>query len=403
MSSKLYEKRVRSLTSQYDKLMTRPNEPLPISNGIFQRYKYPAITRDHIPLTWRYDFNEKDNPFFMERLGVNSTFNSGAIYRNGKIIVVVRTEGYDRKSFFAIAESKTGIDNFHFWEKPVVIPVHENPETNLYDMRLTAHEDGWIYGVFCAERKDTSEPGNPSSARADGGIVRTKDLLKWERLPDIKSGPQQRNIFLHPELIKGKYAFYTRPADSFIETGGQTGIGWALVDDICHAEIKEEKIIDSRIYHTIKEVKNGAGPTPIKTRAGWLHVAHGVRGHACGLRYVLYLFMTSLNDPSKVIYRPGGHFLSAIGNDRDGDTYGNVFCCGSAKRDNGDIFIYYGAADTRLGVIKSTEEQLIDYCKNTPEDALYSYKCVQQRIQLIEKNEGYLKKHRQAKTRVRIQ
>ncbi len=392
MSETVYQRRRRRITAQYEELITRPNEPEPTGNGIYQRYKYPAVTRDHIPPTWIYDFDEKDNPFFMQRIGVNSTFNSGAMVRNGKIVLVVRVEGFDRKSFFAIAESETGVDNFRFHEKPVVLPVSEDPETNVYDMRLTEHQDGWIYGVFCAERKDKTEPNNPSAARADGGIVRTKDLVKWERLPDIKSGPQQRNIFLHPEFINGKYAFYTRPADSFIDTGGQTGIGWALVDDIENPVITSEKIIDARIYHTVKEAKNGAGPTPLKTRAGWLHVAHGVRTQSCGMRYVLYVFMTDLNDPSRVIYKPGGHFLSAYGDERRGDTTGNIFCCGAAKRENGDIFVYYGESDTRLGVIKSTEEQLIDYCKNTPEDPLFSSKCVQQRIQLIDKNLTCLKK-----------
>jgi 4-O-beta-D-mannosyl-D-glucose phosphorylase len=392
MSDTIFQQRKTRITAQYEELISRPNEAELPGNGIYQRYKNPVITRDHIPPTWIYDFDEKDNPFFMQRLGINSTFNSGAMVRNGKIVLVVRVEGFDRKSFFAIAESETGVDNFRFHEKPVVIPVSDNPETNVYDMRLTEHADGWIYGVFCAERRDLTEPNSPSAARADGGIVRTKDLKKWERLPDIKSGPQQRNIFLHPEFINGKYAFYTRPADSFIDTGGQTGIGWALVDDIENPVITSEKIIDARVYHTIKEAKNGAGPTPIKTRAGWLHVAHGVRNHSCGMRYVLYLFMTALDDPSRVIYKPGGHFLSAFGEERRGDTTGNLFCCGSAKRENGEIFIYYGVSDTRLGVVKSTVEQLIDYCKGTPEDPLVTSKCVQQRIQLIDKNLASLKK-----------
>jgi 4-O-beta-D-mannosyl-D-glucose phosphorylase len=394
MSDSIYQTRRAQIVAQYESLMDRLNEPILPGNGIFVRYKHPVVTRDHIPPTWVYDFDEKDNPFFMQRLGINSTFNSGAMIHNGRIALVVRVEGFDRKSFFAIAESDTGVDRFRFHDTPVVLPVSDDPETNVYDMRLTRHEDGWIYGVFCAERKDKTAPNDPSAARADGGIVRTKDLVHWERLDDIRSGPQQRNIFLHPDFIDGRYAFYTRPADSFINTGGQTGIGWALVDDIEHAEIRLEKIIDQRIYHTVKEVKNGGGPTPIRTRAGWLHVAHGVRNQACGLRYVLYLFMTSLEDPSRVIYRPGGYFLAAYGDERRGDTTGNLFSCGAVKRDSGEIFIYYGVSDTRLGVVKSTEEQLIDYCRNTPEDPLFSHRCVRQRIELIEKNNRCLKASR---------
>ncbi|NLX04491.1 MAG: glycosidase [Phycisphaerae bacterium] len=394
MSDTIYHRRRARLTAQYEELITRPNRPVLPGNGIYFRYEHPAVTRDHVPPTWIYDFDEKDNPFFMQRLGVNSTFNSGAMVKDGRIVLVVRVEGFDRKSFFAIAESETGVDNFRFHEKPVVLPVSDDPETNVYDMRLTQHEDGWIYGVFCAERKDRTEPNDPSAARADAGIVRTKDLRRWERLPDLKSGPQQRNVILHPEFVDGQYAFYTRPADSFIDTGSQTGIGWALVDDIEHAEIRSEKIIDQRIYHTVKEAKNGGGPTPIKTRAGWLHVAHGVRNQSCGLRYVLYAFMTSLEDPSRVIYRPGGHFFSAYGDERRGDTTGNIFSCGAAMRDSGEVFIYFGESDTRLGVVTSTEDQLIDYCKNTPEDPLFSHKCVQQRVALIEKNSAHLGKGR---------
>ena len=386
MASSLFRKRLEQVLTEYEKLITRPNIPIEPGNGIYYRFRYPVITRDHIPISWRYDCDENDNPFFMERLGVNSTFNSGAIELDGRVHLVVRVEGVDRKSFFAIAESESGIDNFRFRERPIVIPETDNPATNVYDMRLTAHEDGWIYGLFCVERKDMTKPDDPTAARADCGIVRTKDLNTWERLPDLVSGPQQRNVVLHPEFVNGKYALYTRPADEFIDTGTQSGIGWALVDSMENAVITEEKIIDRRMYHTIKEVKNGEGPTPIKTPVGWLHIAHGVRSHAGGLRYVLYLFITALDDPSRVIYSPGGHFLSALGDERLGDINSIVFCNGAVKRENGEILIYYGAGDTRLYVAKSSVDQLVDYCINTPPDALRSHDCVKQRIALIEKN-----------------
>jgi len=386
MASSLFRKRLEQVLTEYEKLITRPNIPIEPGNGIYYRFRYPVITRDHIPISWRYDCDENDNPFFMERLGVNSTFNSGAIELDGRVHLVVRVEGVDRKSFFAIAESESGIDNFRFRERPIVIPETDNPATNVYDMRLTAHEDGWIYGLFCVERKDMTKPDDPTAARADCGIVRTKDLNTWERLPDLVSGPQQRNVVLHPEFVNGKYALYTRPADEFIDTGTQSGIGWALVDSMENAVITEEKIIDRRMYHTIKEVKNGEGPTPIKTPVGWLHIAHGVRSHAGGLRYVLYLFITALDDPSRVIYSPGGHFLSALGDERLGDINSIVFCNGAVKRENGEVLIYYGAGDTRLYVAKSSVDQLVDYCINTPPDALRSHDCVKQRIALIEKN-----------------
>ena len=386
MAPSLFRKHLEQILREYEELLARPNTPVEAGNGIYCRFRYPVITRNHIPISWRYDCDENDNPFFMERIGVNSTFNSGAIELNGHVHLVVRVEGVDRKSFFAIAESSSGTDNFRFRQQPVVIPEIDNPATNIYDMRLTAHEDGWIYGLFCVERKDMTQPDSPSAARADCGIARTKDLETWERLPDLVSGPQQRNVVLHPEFVEGKYGLYTRPSDEFIDTGTQSGIGWALVDSMENAVIDEERIIDRRIYHTVKEVKNGEGPTPIKTPAGWLHIAHGVRGHACGLRYVLYVFMTALDDPSKVIYSPGGHFLSALEHERLGDTTGAVFCNGAVKRENGDVLIYYGASDTRLNVVKSSVDQLVDYCINTPPDALRSCDCVKQRIALIEKN-----------------
>lgn len=386
MDSSAWNQRLETLIERHEKLLVTPNQPVEEDNGIYVRFKNRAVTRDHVPLTWRYDFDPQTNPFLMERMCINSAFNPGAIVWNGKICLVVRVEGYDRKSFFAIAESPNGVDNFRFWPEPCVIPVSNDPETNVYDMRLTKHEDGWVYGVFCAERKDKAQPNDTSAARADAGIVRTRDLKTWERLPDLKSVPQQRNVALHPEFVNGKYALYTRPADSFINTGSQCGIGFALVDSMEHAEIKEERIIDARIYHTIKEVKNGDGPAPIRTPAGWLHIAHGVRMHAGGLRYVLYAFMTDLKDPSKVIYTPGGHLVSALGHERVGDTPGNVFCAAAVALENGDLFIYYGSSDTRVDVVKSSVERMVDYCRNTPPDGLYSYKCVQQRMALLEKN-----------------
>jgi 4-O-beta-D-mannosyl-D-glucose phosphorylase len=364
--------RLTKLKQTHDTLLTRPNEPEELSNGIYTRYKYPVLTAAHTPLEWRYDFNEKTNPFLMERIMINAAFNAGAIKYNGKYIVVARVEGADRKSFFAVAESPNGIDNFRFWDKPIQLPQTSDPDTNVYDMRLTAHEDGWIYGVFCTERKDLTAPeGDTMMATANAGIARTKDLVNWERLDDLKShSGQQRNVVLHPEFIDGKYAFYTRPQDGFIEVGSGGGIGFGLCDDICHAEVKEEKIIDNKIYHTIKEVKNGMGPHPIKTPEGWLCLAHGVRNTAAGLRYVLYMFMTALDDPSKVIYTPGGYFLEPKCSERIGDVSNVVFSNGWIKDDDGTIFIYYAASDTRLHVAKTSVAQLIDYCKNTPADGL---------------------------------
>ena len=332
----LFDQRLKEITQEHETLLKRKNEPIIPGNGIYTRYKYPVLTAMHTPLMWRYDFNPVSNPFLMERFGINGTFNAGAIKWDGKYIMVVRVEGNDRKSFFAIAESPNGIDNFRFIDYPVAIPETENPDINIYDMRLTAHEDGWIYGIFCSERKDPDAPeGDLSAAIATAGIVRTKDLKKWERLPDLKSKSQQRNVVLHPEFVNGKYALYTRPQDGFIDAGNGGGIGWALIDDICHAEIKEEKIINKRFYHTIKEVKNGEGPHPIKTPQGWLHLAHGVRGCAAGLRYVLYLYMTSLEDPTEIIAEPAGYFMAPIGEERIGDVSNVLFSNGWIEDDNG--------------------------------------------------------------------
>ena len=385
--NQLYSHRREILTKKHSELLSRKNIPLLSSNGIFERYKYPILTADHAPLEWRYDFNPKTNPFLMERIGVNATMNSGAIKWKGKYLMVVRIEGNDRKSFFAIAESPNGIDNFRFWEYPIQLPDTDPSETNVYDMRLTAHEDGWIYGIFCSESLDpNAAPGDLSSAVAKAGIVRTKDLKNWERLPNLISKSQQRNVVLHPEFVNDKYALYTRPQDSFIDAGNGGGIGWALIDDITHAEVKEEIIINHRHYHTIKEVKNGEGPHPIKTPKGWLHLAHGVRACAAGLRYVLYLYMTSLEDPTKVIAEPGGFLLAPMGEERIGDVSNVLFSNGWIADEDGTVYIYYASSDTRMHVAISTVDRLIDYCLHTPADGLRSAASVENICKLIEAN-----------------
>jgi 4-O-beta-D-mannosyl-D-glucose phosphorylase len=386
----IFDIRIEKLKNKYNEIITRKNEPEEIGNGIYTRYKYPILTKEHIPLEWIYDLNKDTNSFLMERLGINAVFNAGAIYFEDKFVLVTRVEGYDRKSFFAVAESENGIDNFKFWDFPCVIPETNDPDVNVYDMRLTKHEDGYIYGVFCTERKDkNAKPGDESSATAQAGIVRTKDLKKWERLPDLKSNsPQQRNVVLHPEFVDGKYAFYTRPQDGFIEAGTKGGIGFALCEDINNPIVGEETILDPKQYHTIKEVKNGQGPAPIKTKIGWIHLAHGVRNTAAGLRYVLYLFVTDLNEPTKVIYRPSGYFIAPENEERIGDVSNVVFSNGWIKTEDNKIYIYYASSDTRMHVATTTVEQLIDYCINTPQDPLKSYDCVQQRIELIKKNKG---------------
>ena len=396
MKKQTYEARLKKITENWLAHATRKNKVDPSwDNGIYERYLHPAVTRETIPLYWKYDLNPKSNPYLLERIGINAAFNPGAIEIDGKILLMCRVEGYDRKSFFAVAESKNGIDNFKFWRTPVVLPETGDPDTNVYDMRLTKHEDGWIYGVFCSERKDKSAPeGDCSSAEAQGGIARTKDLIHWERLADIKTpSPQQRNVVLHPEFVKGKYAFYTRPQDGFISTGKGGGIGWGLSKSIEKAKLDDEKIIDCKIYHTIKEVKNGMGSVPIKTSEGWLHIDHGVRNTAAGLRYVVYAFLCDLKDPSKVIATPGGHFIAPLKHERVGDVSNVVFCNGAVKRDDGRIFIYYGSSDTRIHVATTDVDRMLDYVKNTPSDPLRSAACVQQRIGLINKNLEYLKKH----------
>ena len=375
-----------------EKLLARKNEKSDFYNGVFDRYEYPVLTREHIPLTWRYDLNPDTNPHFMERLGINAVMNSGAIELNGKYYLVARIEGNDRKSFFGVAESDNGIDGFRFWDYPILLPDTCPEETNVYDMRLTKHEDGYIYGVFCSESKDTSV-SDLSAAVAAAGIVRTKDLKTWERLPNLITlrSPQQRNVVLHPEFVDGKYAFYTRPMDDFIETGSGGGIGFGLCEDITHAVIDKEKMTSLRKYHTITEAKNGAGATPIKTEKGWIHIAHGVRNTAAGLRYVIYAFATDLKDPSKVIAEPSGLLIGPRGEERVGDVSNVVFTNGAVVNEKNEVFIYYASSDTRMHVATTTVEKLVDYVFHTPSDPGRSVECVAQRCGLIEKNLAFLK------------
>lgn len=388
MNKLKFDKKVDLLFKDYKSLINQKNTKIKKGNGIFDRYKNSILTAQHIPPFWKYDLDFKTNIFLMERIGVNATFNSGAILFNKKILLSVRVEGNDRKSFFAIAESKNGIDNFKFWDYPIELPETNDPDINVYDMRLVKHEDGWIYGLFCTERKDkNSHVTDTSSAHALCGIVRTKDLKKWERLPDLKTkSPQQRNVVLHPEFIENKYAFYTRPQDGFIEAGSGGGIGWGLCENIEKPIIKNEIIVDDRQYHTIKEVKNGLGPAPIKTKKGWLQLAHGVRNTAAGLRYVLYLFLSDLKNPEKIIASPGGYFLAPENEERIGDVSNVVFSNGWVAKENGEVFIYYASSDTRMHVATSTIDKLLDYVLNTPKDELRSFASVQQRKKLINKN-----------------
>ena len=388
MNKTAFAKKLKYLQGRHARLLRRGNRPQRDGNGIFDRYEHPVLTAEHTPLEWRYDFDGRTNPHLMTRLGVNCVFNAGAMEFGGKIILMARVEGWDRKSFFAVAESRSGVDRFQFWDYPVRMPELDDRETNLYDMRLVRHEDGWIYGVFCAERHDDSKPGDLSAAIARCGIARTKDLVKWERLADLQTPAlHQRNCVLHPEFVNGQYAFYTRPMSDFAATGSGDGIGWGLVDDITRAVVKRESIIDPRFYHTIKEGKNGLGPAPIKTEKGWLHLAHGVRNTAAGMRYVLYLFLCDLKDPSKQIAVPGGHFLGPEGGERVGDVSNVVFANGWVARQNGEVFIYYGSSDTRTHVATTTVDKLLDYCLNTPADARRSKLCVDQRCELIQKNQ----------------
>lgn len=389
ISSTTFLERKSALEKEHTTLLTQKNEPQnTVGNGIYERYKNPVVTADHIPLNWRYDFDENTNPFLQERIGINAAFNAGAMKWNGKYVMAVRVEGIDRKSFFAIAESPNGVDNFRFWDKPCVIPQTEEPDTNVYDMRLIDHEDGFVYGIFCTERKDPKAPkADTSSAVANAGIVRTKDLVNWERLPDLISNTgQQRNVVLHPEFVNGKYALYTRPQDGFIDVGSGGGIGLGYVDDMTNPVVKEEKIIFGKQYHTIYELKNGLGPAPIKTSKGWLHLAHGVRNTAAGLRYTLYMFMTDLHDIGKVTHVPAGHFMGPEGIERIGDVSNVLFSNGWIEDENGTVFIYYASSDTRMHVAVSTVEKLVDYVTNAPEDTFISAGSVQTIINQIEKN-----------------
>ena len=382
-----FQQRLARLRLAHQKLLQRPNRKEPLGNGIFDRHQFPVLTAEHTPLTWRYDLDYATNPYLMTRLGINSVFNVGAMEWKGKILLMARVEGWDRKSFFAVAESSNGVDKFKFWDHPVRLPAAGPEETNVYDMRLVHHTDGWIYGLFCAERHDDSKPGDLSAAVARCGIARTKDLVQWERLADLKTRSlHQRNCVLHPEFVGGKYAFYTRPMTDFAATGSGDGIGWGLCDDIEHAAIGEERIIDARYYHTIKEGKNGLGPAPIKTESGWLHLAHGVRNTAAGMRYVLYLFLCDLRDPARIIKAPGGYLMAPEGDERLGDVSNVLFSNGWVARANGDVFIYYGSSDTRTHVATSTVGQLLDYVLNTPADPMRSPLCVEQRCAMIKKN-----------------
>ena len=391
--TKVFEENKAMVMKRYEEIVNRKNVKSDFYNGIYDRYEYPVLTRDHIPPFWKFDMNPETNPYFMERLGVNCAFNAGAIELDGKFYLVARVEGNDRKSFFAVAESDNGIDGFRFWDYPILLDDVCPEETNVYDMRLTKHEDGYIYGVFCSESKDTTV-NDLSAAVAAAGIVRTKDLKTWERLENLKTlnSPQQRNVVLHPEFVDGKYAFYTRPMDDFIDTGSGGGVGFGLCDDITHAVIDEEIITSKRKYHTITEAKNGAGAVPIKTEKGWIHIAHGVRNTAAGLRYVIYAFATALDEPTKVIAEPSGFLIAPLGAERVGDVSNVVFTNGAIARENGDVYIYYASSDTRLHVATTTIDKLMDYVFNTPEDPLRSVKCVEQRCDFIRKNLEYLKK-----------
>jgi len=388
-SSARFQERKSALEKQHKTLLEQKNEPQEsVGNGIYERYKNPVVTAAHIPLNWRFDFNEDSNPFLQERIGVNAAFNAGAMKWNGKYLLAVRVEGIDRKSFFAIAESPNGIDNFKFWDKPCVIPQTEEPDTNVYDMRLIHHEDGFVYGIFCTERKDPKAPkGDTSSAVANAGIVRSKDLVNWERLPDLISNTgQQRNVVLHPEFVNGKYALYTRPQDGFIDVGSGGGIGLGYVEDMANPVVKDEKIIFGKQYHTIYELKNGLGPAPIKTSKGWLHLAHGVRNTAAGLRYTLYMFMTDLNDITKVTHVPAGHFMGPEGIERVGDVSNVLFSNGWIEDENGTVYVYYASSDTRMHVAVSSVDKLVDYVINTPADTFISAGSVQTILNQIEKN-----------------
>ncbi len=383
----VFDSRLKWLISSHKEVMERKNEALPSENGVYERFLYPVISREHTPLFWRYDLDRETNPHLMERIGVNCALNPGAIEFEGRIYMMVRVEGSDRKSFFGLAVSDDGI-HFKYLDRPIVMPETADPDVNVYDIRLTRHADGWIYGLFCTERKDPAAPaGDTSSAVAACGIARTRNLVDWERLPDLKTGSaQQRNVVLHPEFVNGKYALYTRPQDGFIETGKGGGIGFGYTDSMENAVVMEESLMECKEYHTIKEVKNGQGPSPIKTEKGWIHIAHGVRNTAAGLRYVVYAFLSDLEKPEVVTHRPGGFLIAPEGEERIGDVSNVIFCNGAVARENGDVFIYYASSDTRCHLARTTVDKLLDYCLNTPEDPLRSYACVQERLKLVDKN-----------------
>ena len=388
MAESIFQRRWQLLTARQAELFAQKNERIEGGNGVFERFRHPVLTGAHTPLFWRYDLDPAANPYLLERLGINCVFNPGAIEQDGKILLVARVEGADRKSFFAVAESESGVDGFRFWDLPVVMPETEDLDVNVYDMRLVRHEDGWIYGLFCSERKDPkAPPGDTSSAVADCGIARTRDLKSWQRLPDLQTrSSQQRNVVLHPEFVRGQYALYTRPQDGFIEAGSGGGIAWGLCASMESAVIDEEILIDPKLYHTIKEVKNGQGPAPLKTEQGWLHIAHGVRNTAAGLRYVLYAFLSDLADPARVTHTPSGFLLAPEGDERVGDVSNVVFCNGAVARANGQVLLYYASADTRVHVAETSLERLLDYALHTPSDPLRSHACVSQRLGLIQGN-----------------
>ena len=389
MAADIFEQRRAALTAEHEALLSLGNAPLEPGNGIFTRWANPVITPDHVPLNWRYDFDRNRNPFFMERIGVNATFNAGAMRCNGRYALAVRVEGADRKSYFAIADSASGVDGFRFRDRPVTIPELDDPDTNVYDMRLTAHEDGWVYGLFCTERKDASRPADPTAAVAACGIVRTRDLESWERLPDLETrSGQQRNCVLHPEFVDGRYALYTRPQDGFIDVGGGGGICWGLTASMDPAVVDDEQLVDPREYHTISELKNGQGPPPLRTDDGWLHLAHGVRNTAAGLRYVLYLFLTDRDEPWKITAKPAGYLVAPRGRERVGDVSNVVFSSGWICDDNGDVYLYYASSDTRVHVATTSVAQLLDYCRNTPADGLRSAASVAAINKLIDANSG---------------
>jgi 4-O-beta-D-mannosyl-D-glucose phosphorylase len=383
-----FDERVSALREEYEALLERPNQPMDERNGVFVRYRYPVLTADHVPYFWRYDLDPVTNPLLMERMGINAVFNPGAIKLGDRYLLVARVEGMDRKSFFAVAESPNGVDRFRFRDYPVSMPETGDSDVNVYDMRLTRHEDGWIYGVFCAERRDPAAPPEDTAAAvAHAGIARTRDLTTWERLPDLVTpSPQQRNAVLHPEFVDGKYAFYTRPQEGFVDTGSGGGIGWGLCDDITRGVVNHERIIDPKAYHTIKEAKNGQGPPPIRTEKGWLHLAHGVRNTAAGLRYVLYMFMTDLHEPWRVTHAPGGYFMAPRGRERVGDVSNVLFSNGWISDPDGAVYIYYGSSDTRVHVALSSVERLLDFVEHTPTDPSRSAACVKQRVGVIERN-----------------